>query len=342
MRAGRPVLRCGVVGAGRIGRVHATNLARRVEGAELVALAEADAATLEHLASELRVPRAFARFEDLVVCDEVDAVIVCTPTDTHFPIIMAAAARGKPIFTEKPVDLALERIDAIIAEVDGRGVPLMVGLQRRFNPDFFRVHEMVRTGAIGELHLLRLTSRDAVPPPESFIASSGGLFLDMTIHDLDMARFIAGSEVAEIYARAAVLVDPMFERAGDWDTAVVTLTFAGGALATIDNSRRTAYGQDQRLEVFGSAGMLTVGNHVVDRHVHWDETGAHSARLLSYFPERYAEAYHLEMQAFVDAVREGRPMPVTAHDGRQAVVLALAARQSARENRPVACDAVGS
>ena len=191
----------------------------------------------------------------------------------------------------------------------------------------------MREGGIGTVHLVRISSRDAVPPPESFIPTSGGLFLDMSIHDLDMVRYLTGSEVTGVYAQATVLVDPMFARAGDVDTAVITLTLANGALACIDNSRQAVYGQDQRAEVFGSRGMVGSTNHVLDRVVHADQTGSHGARLMSFFPERYADAYRIEMQAFVDAVRAGQPMEVTGHDGRQAVAIGLAVQQSAREGR---------
>jgi myo-inositol 2-dehydrogenase/D-chiro-inositol 1-dehydrogenase len=191
----------------------------------------------------------------------------------------------------------------------------------------------VASGGVGEIHIVRITSRDAVPPPESFVPTSGGIFLDMTVHDLDMVRFITGREVTGVYARGTVMVDPRFAKYDDWDTAVLTLTLEGGALATIDNSRRAVYGQDQRVEVFGSTGMAAATNHAVDRVTTADRSGRHAARLMAFFPERYAEAYRLEMQAFVDALRAGRPMPVTAADGRKATALGVAARDSARENR---------
>src|SRR5690606_31723531 len=168
--------------------------------------------------------------------------------------------------------------------VAARGVPMMVGFQRRYDPDFARLRAMVAAGKVGDVHVVRITSRDAVAPPRSFISTSGGMFLDMTVHDLDMVRFVTGREVVGIYARASVLVDPMFAEEGDWDTAVLTLTLEGGALATIDNSRRAVYGQDQRVEVFGSAGMVAATNHAEDRVTSADATGAHGARLLAFFP----------------------------------------------------------
>jgi len=326
-------LRCAVIGAGRIGQIHATNIAQRVAGAELVAVADVRLDAARDLAARLNVPNVYADYREAIALASVDTVVVCTPTSTHYDVIMAAAARGLRIFTEKPVDLDLAKIDAIIAEVARRKVPFMVGFQRRYDPDFARMRAVVRDGGVGAVHVVRITSRDAVPPPESFIPTSGGLFLDMTIHDLDMVRFLTGSEVAGVYAKATVLVDPMFARAGDVDTAVITLTLENGALACIDNSRKAVYGQDQRAEVFGSSGMVSSANHVIDRVVRADEAGSHGSRLMSFFPERYADAYRLEMQAFVDLVQAGRPMDVTGHDGRQAVAIALAVQQSARDGR---------
>ncbi|HWB15781.1 MAG TPA: inositol 2-dehydrogenase [Vicinamibacterales bacterium] len=332
--AQRP-LRFGVLGAGRIGTIHATNLATRVAGAEVAVIADVNLPAAETLARKLGVPRAVADYHDVLRATDVDAFAVCTPTSTHYQVIMDALAAGKPIFSEKPLDLDLAKIDAINAEVARRGVPLMLGFQRRYDPDFARIADEVRAGRIGDIQIVRITSRDSVPPPESFIPSSGGLFLDMTIHDLDMVRFVTGAEVTSVYARATVLVDDMFTRAGDWDTAVITLVLSNGALATIDNSRKTTYGYDQRLEVFGSRGSLSNLNVARDRVVCRDETGEHATAYVPFFPERYAEAYRLEAQAFVDAVRAGQPVPVTGHDGRQATIIARALADSARENRPV-------
>lgn len=329
-------LRCAVFGAGRIGRIHAANLARHVDGARLAAVVDVELAAAEDLAARLHAPIVSADYREILARDDIDAVVVCTPTATHYDVIMASAAAGKRIFTEKPVDLDLARIDAIDAAVRARGVPMMVGFQRRYDPDFARLRAMVVAGEVGDVHIVRITSRDAVPPPRSFIPTSGGIFLDMTVHDLDMVRFLTGREVVGVYARASVLVDPMFAEEGDWDTAVVTLTLEGGALATIDNSRRAVYGQDQRVEVFGSAGMAAAANHAVDRVTSANQAGAHGARLLAFFPERYADAYRLELQAFVDAVAGGHPMPVTGLDGRRATALAIAARESARQNTYVA------
>jgi myo-inositol 2-dehydrogenase/D-chiro-inositol 1-dehydrogenase len=332
--AQRP-LRFGVLGAGRIGTIHATNLASRVAGAEVAVIADLNPEAAAALAAKLGVPRVAADYHEALAAPDVDAFAICTPSSTHYQVIMDALPVGKPIFSEKPLDLDVAKIERINAEVARRGVPLMLGFQRRFDPDFARIAAEVRAGRIGDIHIVRITSRDSVPPPESFIPTSGGLFLDMTIHDLDLVRFVSGAEVTSVYARATVLVDDMFARAGDWDTAVITLVLSNGALATIDNSRKTAYGYDQRLEVFGARGALSNTNVARDRVLCRDEAGEHGMPYVRFFPERYADAYRLEAQAFVDAVRAGHPVPVTGHDGRQATIIARALADSVRENRPV-------
>jgi len=328
-------LRFGVLGAGRIGKIHVENLVNRIPGAEVVALADVAPDELASVAARFGVPRTYADYRQVLALPDVDAVVICTPTNTHYQMILDAAAAGKHIFCEKPIDLTLARIAEINRGVAGCGVKMMVGFNRRFDPNFRKVYEMVRAGKIGQPHVLRITSRDPGPPPETYIRASGGIFLDMTIHDFDMARNLMNSEVVEVYARATVLVDPVFERAGDWDTAVVTLTFANGAMGAIDNSRKAVYGYDQRVEVFGSEGMVTIANNTPDTHIYCDRAGIHTALPLDFFMQRYAESYRNEMQAFVDAVRAGTPVPVGGHDGLMAVEIGLAAIRSARENRPV-------
>lgn len=333
-------LRFALFGVGRIGKIHAENLARRIPQAELVALADVFAEPLAETAARLNVPRTFSDYRRALELPDVDAVAICTPTDTHYQMILDAASAGKQIFCEKPLELSLEKIHRILEHVDRCGVALMVAFNRRFDPNFAKVHQLVREGKVGVPHVLRITSRDPAPPSESYVRSSGGIFLDMTIHDFDMARFLMGSEVLEVYARAAVLVDPMFQRAGDWDTTAVTLSFASGALGLIDNSRKAVYGYDQRVEVFGSEGMVTVQNNTPDTHIHFNRSGVHSALPLHFFMERYTDSYLREMQAFVDAVLAGRPAPVGPRDGLAAVEIALAAARSARENRPVRIEEV--
>jgi myo-inositol 2-dehydrogenase/D-chiro-inositol 1-dehydrogenase len=307
----------------------------RIPGAEVVAVSDVVAAELEAVATRYGIARTFADYRDLLNLPEVDAVVICSPTDRHYQMILDSAARGKQIFCEKPIDLSLEKVQTINEEVSRRGVHMMVGFNRRFDPNFLKVRETITGGLVGQPHVLRITSRDPGPPPEQYLKASGGIFLDMTIHDFDMARYLMGSEVTEVYTRAAVLVDPMFARAGDWDTAVITLTFENGAFAVIDNSRKAVYGYDQRVEMFGSEGMVTVTNNTPDSHILCDRVGIHTALPLNFFLERYTESYLREMRAFVQAVVNQTPVPVGGEDGLKAAVIAVAAGISARENRPV-------
>jgi myo-inositol 2-dehydrogenase/D-chiro-inositol 1-dehydrogenase len=328
-------LRFGVLGVGRIGKIHIGNLVNRIPGTEVAALSDVLPDELATVAAKFNVPATFSDYQQVLKLPHVDAVVICTPTNTHYQMILDAAAAGKHVFCEKPIDLSIERITQINAAVERCGIQLMVGFNRRFDPNFLKVHDLVKGGAVGVPHILRITSRDPSPPPEHYIRASGGLFLDMTIHDFDMARYLMASEVTEVYARAQVLVDPVFQRAGDWDTAMVTLAFQNGALGTIDNSRKAVYGYDQRVEVFGSEGMVTVKNNTPDNHVYLDRTGAHSSLPLNFFMDRYTESYLNEMRAFVDSVRASLPAPVTGQDGLMAVVIGLAAAESVRANRPV-------
>jgi myo-inositol 2-dehydrogenase/D-chiro-inositol 1-dehydrogenase len=328
-------LRFGVLGVGRIGKIHIENLVNRIAGAEVVALSDVVPEELAAVAAKFGISQAFSDYRQVLDLPDVDAVAVCTPTNTHAQIVLDAAVRGKQIFCEKPTELSIERIAAINEAVEKAGVSLMVGFNRRFDPNFLKVHETIKSGKIGVPHILRITSRDPAPPPENYIRASGGIFLDMTIHDFDMARYLMGSEVLEVYAKADVLVDPVFRKAGDWDTAVVTLVFENGALGTIDNSRKAVYGYDQRVEVFGSEGMITVKNNTPDNHIFFDRSGIHSSLPLNFFMDRYADSFRNEMRAFVQSILNNKPVPVSGHDGLMAVMMSLAAGVSARKNRPV-------
>jgi myo-inositol 2-dehydrogenase/D-chiro-inositol 1-dehydrogenase len=328
-------LNVGIIGAGRIGRVHAQNLAYHVRGVNVVAVADVMLEAAQKLAADLQIPAVYGDPQPIFQDKNVDAVVICSSTDTHASLIEEAALAGKHIFCEKPIALDLSRIDRALSAVDKAGVKLQIGFNRRFDPSFKRVHEMVAAGEIGQPHILRITSRDPAPPPISYVKVSGGIFLDMAIHDFDMARYVVGSEVEEVYAAGNVLVDPAIGEAGDVDTAVITLRFANGALGVIDNSRKAVYGYDQRVEVFGSAGMVVVANKTPDNATRSDASGVHSALPLYFFVERYTEAYILEMQDFVQAVRENKQPPVTGMDGRIPVVMGFAAKKSLAEHRPV-------
>src|SRR6266581_8002918 len=328
-------LNVGVIGCGRIGRIHAENLATRIPGARVASLADVAGAAAKEVAGQLHVTQATTDYRELLADPAVDAVAICSSTDTHSRIIQEAAAAGKHIFCEKPIDYDLARIHAALSAVEKAGVKLQIGFNRRFDPSFAKVRELVTQGAIGQPHIIRITSRDPEPPSLEYIKVSGGIFLDMTIHDFDMVRFLSGSEAEEVYAIGEALIDPAIRQAGDVDTAVVTMRLKSGALATIDNSFKADYGYDQRVEVFGSKGSASAGNHAPDQHVLMDAAGVHQAKPLYFFLERYTEAYVLEMRAFVEAVLNKQPPPVTGIDGLQAVIMGLAATRSLREGRPV-------
>ncbi len=328
-------VRIGILGAGRIGTLHAENLVRRVSGAKVVAIADVRYAAAQHCAQKLGIPHAYPSPEPILADPAVDAVFICTSTDTHASLIIAAAEAGKHIFCEKPIALELRDAFRALDTVRKTGVKLQIGFNRRFDPNFARLRDEIAQGTIGGLHLLRITSRDPEPPPPEYVAVSGGIFLDMTIHDLDMARFLAGEEPTEVFATGSVLVDKRIGEAGDVDTTVVLLRFASGALGIIENSRRAVYGYDQRVEAFGEKGMLQVNNPRLDTLVHLDAHGDHRARIFHFFMDRYADSFIHEAQAFVTSLLQDEQPPVTGEDGARAVVLAHAARRSLAERRPV-------
>jgi myo-inositol 2-dehydrogenase/D-chiro-inositol 1-dehydrogenase len=334
-------LRFGVIGAGRIGKIHAENLATRIPGVEVCAIADINIVAAQELASRLHVPTATQDTNTILADPTIDAVAICSSTDTHANIIIEAAQAGKHIFCEKPIDHDLVRIDAALEAVVQAGVKLQIGFNRRFDPNFRKVRQMVAEGKIGALHIIRITSRDPAPPPVSYVKVSGGMFLDMTIHDFDMARYLSGSEVVEVYTAAGVLVDPEIGEAGDVDTAVITLRFANGAIGTIDNSRKAVYGYDQRVEVFGSGGMVQAHNNTSDNDVYANADGVHSAKPLYFFLERYMESFIAEMKEFVKSIQEDTPSPVAGIDGRIPVMIGMAAKKSYIENRPVALSEIG-
>ncbi|MBN1936940.1 MAG: inositol 2-dehydrogenase [Anaerolineae bacterium] len=329
-----------VIGAGRIGRLHAENLAYRIPEVRLVAVSDIYVEAAERLATELDVPAAYQDHRRILDDKTVDAVLICSSTDTHARFIEEAAQAGKQIFCEKPIALDLAAIDRALAAVKRAGVKLMIGFNRRFDPNFRRVREMVAGGEIGEPHLLRITSRDPAPPPIEYVAVSGGIFLDMTIHDFDMARYLIGSEVEQIYAAGGVRVDPAIGQAGDVDTAVVTLHFADGTLGVIDNSRQAVYGYDQRVEVFGSGGVVSADNAYPNTVTVSDAVRVRRDLPLNFFMERYTESYADELRAFVACIVDDTPPPVTGLDGRIPVVMGYTAIKSVAEGRPVALSEV--
>jgi myo-inositol 2-dehydrogenase/D-chiro-inositol 1-dehydrogenase len=325
----------GLIGAGRIGRVHGENLARRIPGANLVAISDVVVEAAQKLAAELGISKVVRDHRAILEDKQIEAVIVCSSTDTHAQMIEDAAAAGKHVFCEKPIALDLGKIDHALEAVDKAGVKLQIGFNRRFDPSFRRVHDLVATGAIGIPHILRITSRDPQPPPLAYVKVSGGIFLDMTIHDFDMARYQMGSEVEEVFAAGGVLVDPAIGEAGDIDTAVTTLRFASGAIGVIDNSRKAVYGYDQRVEVFGTAGVAIADNKKPDTVVHSDAIGVHSTLPLNFFMDRYPESFLAEMKDFIQCILDDKTPLVTGRDGRIPVVMGRAAIKSYQEHRPV-------
>lgn len=334
------MLNVGIIGAGRIGRLHAEHLAYRIPEANPVAIADVVLTAAQQCAARCRIPVAVEDYHRLLDDAMIKAIIICSATDTHARIIEEAAAAGKHIFCEKPIAHDLEDIDQALLAVTQAGVKLQIGFNRRFDANFRRVRSAVARGEIGRPHRLHIISRDPAPPPLNYIRVSGGIFLDMTIHDFDMARFLIDSPVEEVYTAAGVLVDPAISEAGDLDTALVVLRFADGTIGTIDNSRQAVYGYDQRVEVFGSGGAIhTQNNHPNSAIL---STGDRTWRdlPLNFFMERYVDSYVAEMQEFVKAVLEDGPVPVTGEDGRAPVVMGLAARASYDQNRPVRLDEV--
>jgi myo-inositol 2-dehydrogenase/D-chiro-inositol 1-dehydrogenase len=321
-------------GAGRIGRIHAGNLAA-VGGARLKYVIDLNQAAAAELAAAhgASVTDAATALADA----EVTAVLICSPTDTHADLIEAAARAGKAIFCEKPVDLSMARVEACLATVSAAGVPLMIGFNRRFDPNFAEVKRQIEAGSIGKVEQVVITSRDPGPPPVSYIKSSGGLFRDMTIHDFDMARWLLGEEPVSVFAVGSVQVDPAIGEAGDIDTATVVLTTASGRQAVISNTRRAAYGYDQRIEVLGEKGMLQAANKPITTVSSSTATGITSEKPMPFFLERYADAFRIELATFLKAIATGEKIPApSGEDGRRALRLADAANESLATGRPVA------
>jgi myo-inositol 2-dehydrogenase/D-chiro-inositol 1-dehydrogenase len=327
-------IRFAVLGCGRIGRMHAEMLARRVAGTAVSVVFDVIDDAARAVGSDLGA-RAASSLSDAVTADDVDAVAICTSTDTHVDAMVAAAEAGKAIFCEKPISLDVAQVDRGLAAVAKAGVQLQIGFNRRFDPSHKAVADAVRHGAVGDVHLCNITSRDPGPPPIEYIEVSGGMFNDMTIHDFDMARFVTGSEVVEVFAKGAVRVDPAIGAVGDIDTAVVLLTHESGAITTIDNSRRAAYGYDQRVEAFGSEGKAASDNHHQFNSVLATDHGFLRPPLENFFLERYARSYLDQWAAFVEMVETNGPSPAAGADGRAPLVIGKAALLSMRENRPV-------
>jgi myo-inositol 2-dehydrogenase/D-chiro-inositol 1-dehydrogenase len=335
------IVNVGIIGAGRIGKVHAQTLAYRIPTAKIQVVADINAPAAEQLAAHLGIPVATDNYRAVLENPDIQAVFICSATNTHAQFTEEAARAGKHIFCEKPIALNLKDIDCALEAVDKAGAKLQVGFNRRFDSNFHRVRLAIESGEIGKPALLHIISRDPAPPPISYVKVSGGMFLDMTIHDFDMARFLIGAEVEEVYALAGITVDPAIGEAGDVDTAVIMLKFANGVIGTIDNCRRASYGYDQRVEVLGSNGSIATSNNYPNAAVVSDGSSVRRDLPLNFFMDRYTESFAAEVAAFIDAVGNDRPVQVTGRDARVPVVMGLAAAKSYREGRPVKLSEIG-
>ena len=332
----RQMVNVGLIGAGRIGRVHAQNLAHRIPHVRLLAIADPNERAAREVAKLSGAGRAVPDYRDLLADPRIDAVLICSSTNSHAPISQQAAQAGKHIFCEKPISHSLGEIDETLRAVEQAGVKFQVGFNRRFDSNFRRVRQAIESGEIGDPWLLHIISRDPAPPGIAYVRGSGGIFLDMTIHDFDMARYLIGDEVQEVFCMGAVRVDPAIGEAGDIDTALLSLRFAGGVIGSIDNSRKAVYGYDQRVEVLGSKGAIATLNNYPNQAVISDGSMIRRDLPLNFFMERYTDSFVAEVSAFVEAILHDRPVPVSGRDGRIPVAMALAAARSYKEHRPVA------
>ena len=331
------MLNIGIIGAGRIGKVHLESISYHVKNATVTAMADPFMnEETEKLIRSYGVSKVTKDYKDILNDKDIDAVLVCSSTDTHAAISIEAINAGKHVFCEKPVDHSIEKIQAVAdALKEHPDIKFQVGFNRRFDHNFAAIRKAYDDGKIGEAHILKITSRDPEPPNPAYIKVSGGIFLDMTIHDFDMACFLTNSDVEELYVNSAVLVDPAIGEQGDVDTAIITMKMANGALAVIDNSRKAAYGYDQRAELFGSKGMVATSNDTVSSAIISNADGVTGEKPLFFFLERYMGSFSEEMRQFTEAVINDTEVPVGIHAGLQSVKIGLAARKSVEEHRPV-------
>ena len=331
------MLKIGIIGAGRIGKVHLESISYHVKNATVTAMADPFMnEETEKLIRSYGVSKVTKDYKDILNDKDIDAVLVCSSTDTHAAISIEAINAVKHVFCEKQVDHSIEKIQAVAdALKEHPDIKFQVGFNRRFDHNFAAIRKAYDDGKIGEAHILKITSRDPEPPNPAYIKVSGGIFLDMTIHDFDMACFLTDSDVEELYVNSAVLVDPAIGEQGDVDTAIITMKMANGALAVIDNSRKAAYGYDQRAELFGSKGMVATSNDTVSSAVISNADGVTGEKPLFFFLERYMGSFSEEMRQFTEAVINDTEVPVGIHAGLQSVKIGLAARKSVEEHRPV-------
>ena len=326
----------GIIGAGRIGKVHTESICNYVRNAHIKTVADPfmNETTAKWLTS-MGVENTTQDYHEILNDPEIDAVLICSSTNTHSPISLEAIAAGKHVFCEKPIDHDLSKIKQVVEALKGSNIKYQVGFNRRHDHNFAAVKQAVVDGKVGDVHIIKITSRDPEPPSAEYAAVSGGMFLDMTIHDFDMVRFLAGCDAEEIYVQSAVLVDPAIGEAGDVDTAIITLKMENGAIAVIDNSRRAAYGYDQRAEVFGSKGMAATSNDTLSSMVLSNEQGVTGEKPLYFFLERYMQSFATEVKGFISAIENDTDTLVGVEDGLKPVLMGIAAKKSVLEHRPV-------
>ena len=336
------MIKVGIIGAGRIGKVHITSISTRVKDAVIKTVADPFLSDeTAAWAKSMGVEHTTKDYKEIINDPEIQAVLICSSTDTHAPISVEAIKAGKHVFCEKPISHDVAAIQQVIDALKGTGLKYMVGFNRRFDHNFEAVQKAVAAGKIGKPEIIKITSRDPEPPSAEYVKVSGGMFLDMTIHDFDMVRYLSGAEVEEVYVQAANLVDPAIGEAGDVDTAVITMKMSNGAIAVIDNSRRAAYGYDQRAEVFGSDGMVAVTNDSESTAVISNKDGVTGEKPLFFFLQRYMDAYGKEVTEFIKAIVNNTDTPLGVEAGLKPVLIGLAAGKSLKEGRPVKISEVG-
>jgi len=326
----------GVIGAGRIGKIHSENIIRYINEAEIKIVADYYPDQVKDWAEKVGIKNLVKEPEEIINDPDIDAVFICSPTNTHSKYIIEASKAGKDIFCEKPIDLDIDIVRNTIKIVGETGVKIQIGFNRRFDHNFRRVHDLIREGKIGTINLLKITSWDPEPPPLEYSKVCGGIFLDMTIHDFDMARFLSGSEVTEVYSLATVRIDPDIGKVcSDYDTAITSLKFENGSIGVIDNCRKSSHGYDQRVEILGSIGTAAILNDTPSTAFLSNDKGVCYEKPLNFFIERYADAYIQEIREFFSAISEDRQPSVGLIDGLRPLEIGMAALTSAREGRPV-------
>lgn len=327
-------LNFGILGLGRIGKIHLKNLCTKWDGVQVLA-AMNPSREGQYAARKYNIPLVTSDADEVISHPDIDAVVICSPTSTHSEYIIKAAKAGKAIFCEKPVDLSLDTVKSTLKIVQECKVPLMIAFNQRMDPNIEEMKSYIDNDKIGRIYTIHIISRDPGPPPVSYIRESGGLFMDMTIHDFDMARYLTGREVVQVFAKGYNLIDPEIGKAGDIDTGIVVLSMEDQITVIIENSRKAIYGYDQRLEVFGSFGMLKVENPLKTTRAYYDAMGSHFSTHLDFFMDRYDLSYQNEMEKFINSLKNNTPMPVKGEDGLKAMLIAQAATISMVQNRTV-------